>query len=151
IFRDLNKNGRLDPYEDPRRPIEERVEDLLAQMTLEEKAGMLFQPPIGMNPDGSLKEEPDFFSLLSTTELVTRLLLNHFNVFAVAEPRRMAEWYNRLQALAEDTRLGIPVTISSDPRHAFSNNPAASLTAGAFSQWPEPIGLAATGDPTLVE
>ena len=29
-YRDLNKNGRLDPYEDPRRPIEERVEDLLA-------------------------------------------------------------------------------------------------------------------------
>ena len=37
-FRDLNKNGRLDPYEDPRRPISERVEDLLSQMTLEEKA-----------------------------------------------------------------------------------------------------------------
>ncbi len=36
-FRDLNKNGRLDPYEDPRRPVEERVADLLAQMTLEEK------------------------------------------------------------------------------------------------------------------
>ena len=42
-FRDRNKNGRLDPYEDPRRPVEERVEDLLAQMTLEEKAGLLFQ------------------------------------------------------------------------------------------------------------
>ena len=40
--RDLNKNGRLDPYEDPRRPIDERVEDLLAQMTLEEKAGLMF-------------------------------------------------------------------------------------------------------------
>lgn len=34
-FRDLNKNGRLDPYEDPRRPIDKRVEDLLSQMTLE--------------------------------------------------------------------------------------------------------------------
>lgn len=42
-FRDLNKNGRLDPYEDPRLPIDQRVEDLLAQMTLEEKAGLLFQ------------------------------------------------------------------------------------------------------------
>src|SRR5689334_21990640 len=46
VFRDRNKNGRLDPYEDPRRPIEERVEDFLAQMTLEEKAGMLFQRTI---------------------------------------------------------------------------------------------------------
>lgn len=42
VFRDLNKNGKLDPYEDPRRPIEDRVEDLLTQMTLEEKAGIMF-------------------------------------------------------------------------------------------------------------
>ena len=41
-FRDLNGNGELDPYEDPRRPIEERVDDLLARMTLEEKAAQLF-------------------------------------------------------------------------------------------------------------
>src|SRR5947209_9825533 len=152
-FRDLNKNGRLDPYEDPRRPIEERVEDLLAQMTLEEKAGLLFQPMIRMNADGSLMEqgEGDAFNLPPTTEMVSTRLINHFNIASVAEPRRMAEWYNRLQALAEGTRLGIPVTISSDPRHAFSNNPAASFLAGGFSQWPEPIGLAATRDPALVE
>ena len=66
-------------------------------------------------------------------------------------PRLAAQWYNNLQALAESTRLGIPVTISSDPRHAFSNNPATSFFAGAFSQWPEPIGLAAAGDTALVE
>ena len=41
-FRDLNKNGKLDIYEDPRQPIEARVEDLLGQMTLAEKAGLLF-------------------------------------------------------------------------------------------------------------
>ena len=45
-FRDLNGNGRLDVYEDPARPLEERVDDLLAQMTLEEKAGLMFHPPI---------------------------------------------------------------------------------------------------------
>jgi beta-glucosidase len=43
------------------------------------------------------------------------------------------------------------VTISSDPRHAFSTNPLSSFMAGPFSQWPEPIGLAATNDPALVE
>ena len=53
-FRDLNKNGRLDPYEDPRRPIQERIADLLSQMNLEEKAGMMFHAMIGMNQDGSL-------------------------------------------------------------------------------------------------
>ena len=38
-FRDLNKNSKLDIYEDPRQPIDARVNDLLNQMTLEEKAG----------------------------------------------------------------------------------------------------------------
>jgi beta-glucosidase len=63
----------------------------------------------------------------------------------------MAAWHNRLQKLAERTRLGIPVTISSDPRHGFSNNPVAAMMAGAFSQWPEQIGLGAIGDPDLVQ
>jgi beta-glucosidase len=150
-FRDLNKNGVLDPYEDSRRPTDERVADLLARMTLEEKAGMLFHTMIGMNKDGSLVEGESFFGPMSTSDLIHRQLLNHFNVFAVAEPRQMAEWYNRLQALAEGTRLGIPMTISSDPRHSFSNNPATSIFAGKFSLWPEPLGLAATGDAALVE
>ncbi|MBV9280993.1 MAG: glycoside hydrolase family 3 C-terminal domain-containing protein, partial [Chloroflexi bacterium] len=51
----------------------------------------------------------------------------------------------------EGTRLGIPVTISTDPRHAFTDNPATSMFAGKFSLWPEPIGLAAAGDSALVE
>ncbi|MGA7731233.1 MAG: glycoside hydrolase family 3 N-terminal domain-containing protein [Chloroflexia bacterium] len=149
-FRDLNKNGRIDPYEDPSRPLEERVEDLLSQMTLEEKAGMMFHNAIGMNPDGTLQEGTDGFDSLSTSDMVGTRLLNHFNVYEVAPPMQMAEWYNRLQRLAESTRLGIPVTLSSDPRHAFTDNPATSWFAGSFSMWPEPIGLAATGDPALV-
>jgi beta-glucosidase len=150
-FRDLNKNGRLDPYEDSRRPIEERIADLLSQMTLEEKAGLMFHTMMGMNQDGSLLEGAGEFSPVSTSDLMARRLINHFNVYAVADPKPMAAWYNQLQKLAERTRLGIPVTISSDPRHAFSNNPATSMRAGKFSQWPEPLGLAATGDPRLVE
>jgi beta-glucosidase len=150
-YRDLNKNGRLDPYEDPRRPIEERVDDLLAQMTLEEKAGMLFHAMLPINPDGSLVEGESRFGPFSTVELVSGRLLNHFNLAGSAAPRQIAEWYNRLQHLAESTRLGIPVSLSSDPRHAFSDNPATSFMAGPFSQWPEPLGLAATGDAALVE
>ena len=41
-FRDLNKNGQLDIYEDSRKPVDARVNDLLSQMTLEEKAGTMF-------------------------------------------------------------------------------------------------------------
>jgi beta-glucosidase len=150
-FRDLNKNGKMDPYEDPRRPVEERVTDLLGQMTLEEKAGLMFQTIIMIGDDGSLVEGEGLFGPFSTARYVQELLMNHFNVLRISGPRQVAEWHNRLQQMAEETRLGIPVTISSDPRHAFSNNPAASFLAGAFSQWPEPIGLAATADPALVE
>ena len=57
-FRDLNKNGRLDVYEDTRRPIEERVEDLLGQMTLEEKCGLMVQPVISAGKGGQLIEVP---------------------------------------------------------------------------------------------
>jgi len=150
-FRDLNKNGRLDPYEDSRRPIDGRVEDLLSQMTLEEKAGTMFHTMLGMNEDGTLLEGVGGFSPHPTSDLVANRLMNHFNVYQVAGPRQMAAWYNRLQKLAERTRLGIPVTISSDPRHAVSQSRITSMQTAGLSQWPEPVGLAATGDPALVE
>lgn len=150
-FRDLNKNGRLDPYEDPRLPIQDRVADLLSQMTLEEKAGLMFHAMIGMNADGSLVEEVGPFNPASTSEMIGARLINHFNVYDLARPKQMAEWHNRLQQLAGTTRLGIPVTISSDPAHAFSKNPATGIGGNSYSRWPEPIGLAATDDPTLVQ
>lgn len=143
-YRDLNQNGRLDPYEDPSRPIEERVEDLLGQMTLEEKAGLMFHT-IAWTSAGGPPGAP------GPEDLLIRLHINHFNVFALPGPRQAAEWYNALQRAAEGTRLGIPVTISSDPRHAFTDNPLTSAFTQSFSLWPEPIGLAATRDPELVQ
>jgi beta-glucosidase len=53
-FRDLNKNGKLDPYEDKRRTVEVRIEDLLSQMNLEEKTGMMFINMAGMGKNGEL-------------------------------------------------------------------------------------------------
>jgi len=148
--RDLNGNGQLDPYEDPRISLEERVDDLLARMTLEEKAGLMFHPPIGIGPGGELLEDPSIFGGDGTTRLVAERHLNHFNLYFTPDARTTAEWHNRLQRLAEGTRLGIPVTISSDPRHSFDENPATSWASGSFSQWPEPIGLGAIGDEELV-
>ncbi|MDO8754106.1 MAG: glycoside hydrolase family 3 N-terminal domain-containing protein, partial [Anaerolineales bacterium] len=150
-FRDLNKNGKLDPYEDPRRSLEERVENLLSQMTLEEKAGMMFQTMIGMNDDGTLQEKGGLIPMPQSSHLIASRLMNHFNVLQTAESRPMAEWHNRIQKLAERTRLGIPITISSDPRHAFTQNLATSMLAGKFSQFPEQTGLAATRDVELVQ
>ncbi|HEX5809086.1 MAG TPA: glycoside hydrolase family 3 N-terminal domain-containing protein [Anaerolineales bacterium] len=149
-FRDLNKNGRLDPYEDPRCPVEERLEDLLGQMTLEEKAGLMFQTMIAMNKDGTIFEKTGLFPIPQTSDMIARRLMNHFNLLYGSDPRHMAEWHNRIQKMAEQTRLGIPVTISTDPRHAFTQNPLTSLGGGGFSRFPEPTGLAATRDVDLV-
>ena len=150
-FRDLNKNGRLDPYEDPRRPIAERVADLLSQMTLEEKAGQMFQTFAPVDPDDATLQGAGMSGRPSLSEMLLNRRMTHFNVARIASPRQTAEWYNRVQKLAEGTRLGIPVTIASDPRHAFTQNVAVGSMTSAFSLWPEPIGLAAIGDPALVQ
>lgn len=150
-FRDLNKNGQLDVYEDYRQPIEARIADLLGQMTLEEKVGMLFQPMIACTDDGDLVEQkPTLMSALPTSALVVGRQIKHFNIISSVPPEAMAHWYNRLQKMAERTRLGIPVTVSSDPRHSRHGNIGAAIGTGGFSQWPDPVGLAATRDPELV-
>lgn len=150
-FRDLNKNGRLDTYEDPRRPIDERVEDLLRQMTLEEKVGLMFHNVIPVGMDGELVEGMNWGRPFSTLHNVLELNMNHYNVHALPEPRLAASWSNKLQKLAERTRLGIPITVSSDPRHGYSELTGTSEVTDAFSRWPDPIGLAATNDPALVQ
>lgn len=139
-------------YKDSSLPVKERVEILLAQMTLEEKAGLFFHTMIGMGPDGTLAEADPVFGMPATDDLVAGRNMTHFNLFGSApSATMMAQWHNRLQELAATTRLGIPVTLSTDPRHSFTDNPGTAMLSGPFSQWPEPLGLAAIGDPELVE
>lgn len=114
----------------------QRIDDLLGRMTLEEKAGLMFHTMIMVG---------------DPVDLIDDRLMSHFNVLGGTGPREMAEWHNRLQERAAATRLGIPVTLSTDPRNSFSNNPGAAIMAGPFSQWPESTGLAAIGDEALVE
>jgi beta-glucosidase len=149
-FRDLNKNGKLDVYEDPRQPLEARVEDLLGQMSLEEKAGLMFINGAAVNEDGSL-EAPQGTGGHGTSAvpLVDELKMNHFNFWQVPGVQVLAKWHNNLQRYAEQTRLGIPVTIASDPRNHFSKNIFA-MSASEFSQWCETLGFAAIGDEGLV-
>lgn len=54
-FKDLNKNGKLDPYEDWRLPVEKRIDNLVSLMTLEEKVGLMFHPNIAVPADGVVK------------------------------------------------------------------------------------------------
>lgn len=152
IFRDLNKNGKLDVYEDSRQNIELRIDNLIAQMTIEEKAGLMWHPPIGVGSNGEVLNKPSISSLSfsSTYDLVASKKINHFNLFKIPKSRQLAEWYNSIQKIAEQTRLGIPVSISSDPRHGINNFIGSELLGSDFSKWPEPIGLAATGDSSLV-
>ena len=151
VFRDLNKNGRLDVYEDPRQPIEARVQDLLAQMTLEEKAGVLFINGAAVNADGSLEARPVKPGAgTAAGNQIDRHRMNHFNLWEIPDARMTARWHNNLQRYAEQTRLGIPITIASDPRNHFSHNIFA-MAATDFSQWCETLGLAAIGDAGLVK
>ncbi len=139
------------PWLDADLPVAERVELLLAEMTVEEKAGLFFHTMIAMGPEGELSTGDPHFGLPSTDEYVRERHMTHFNLFGAAPTAgQIARWHNRLQELAASTRLGIPVTISTDPRHSFTDNPGASMHAGPFSQWPDALGLAATRDEELV-
>ncbi|MFC7487427.1 glycoside hydrolase family 3 protein [Knoellia sp. CPCC 206453] len=150
-YRDLNGNGVMDPFEDPRLDVDTRVEDLLSRMSLPEKVGLMFHTVIEAGEDGRVLENPGRISKSGTREVVLGKHLTHFNVHALGEPRLAARWHNELQAVAEKSPHGIPVTVSTDPRHAFLENVGTSFAAKGFSQWPESLGLAALRDPALVE
>ncbi len=156
-YRDLNKNGKLDVYEDPRQPTEHRVNDLLSQMTLEEKAGMLFINGSAVNEDGSIDDLSGQMETgttsgppqLSAKAQMDLQQMNHFNLWEIPDAKTLSIWSQHLQQYAEETRLGIPVTLASDPRHHFSRS-IYEMQAKDFSQWCQPLGLAAVGDEDLV-
>jgi beta-glucosidase len=138
------------PFENPGLPIDDRVADLLQRLTLAEKAGLMFHTMIAVDPDGTIAGGNEMIP--SAQALLQGKLINHVNIltFAPVAPERLAEWHNRIQELAAGVGHGIPVTVSTDPRHGVIDNPAASAAAGGFSAWPEPIGLGAIKDPSLV-
>ncbi len=141
------------PYENPDLTVDDRVADLTGRMTLEEKAGLMFHSMTAVNPDGTLYEPDGPGGMFeSTAGLVRDRLISHVNILTTAPtpPARIAEWHNRIQELAEGTRLGIPVTVSTDPRHGVLDNPATSAAAAGFSPWPEPIGFGAIKDPAVM-
>lgn len=170
-FKDLNGNGSLDPYEDWRLSPEERAADLVAQMTAEEKIGLMVinsrsmgisQPdPEQTSHDGALdeqyhriKNDPHNTAGLpyeGTTQQITELHMRHFIMRETPRGSVIATWVNAMNEVAEGTRLGVPVVVAAN-----SKNELGGFRMGAtpddqdFTLWPGTLGLAATGDPALI-
>lgn len=141
--RDLNRNGKLDIYEDPTAPIERRIDDLLEQMTIPEKVGLMFHHMIFFDAPFPVRSDQD------AARFILERQVNHSAFFGEGSAVQLAEWHNSLQRLAESTRLGIPFTLSSDPRHGTGANPIGTGSGNTFSTWPDSLGLAAARDPEL--
>jgi beta-glucosidase len=134
-FKDANGNGALDPYEDWRRPVEARVADLVARMTVEEKAGLMLIDTIAPGCGGTVTAAA---ARLVETQRMTRFILRNVvkataapcdgsvtptrNGFVIT-PSQMAEFTNAIQALAESQRLGIPVLFKDNARNHYDTDP----------------------------
>ena len=153
LFRDLNKNQQLDIYEDARISNALRVNDLLSQMTIEEKVGLMFHPPFTVNPGIGMRIYEILIRGNQFTEShIIKKHINHFNLYGNPDPVKLAKRINQLQNYAARSRLGIPLTISSDPIHEVERGGGiASFSVQGFSKWPSQLGLAATRDVELVK
>ena len=168
-FKDLNRNGRLDKYEDWRLSSLERAKDLASQLSLDEIAGLMLYsahqqiPASGDSPDplkrglyGGLKFKETIGispSALSDQQLkfVGEDNVRHILITRVQNAYTAAEWNNNLQTLCESIGHGIPANNSSDPRHRGSKS-GDEFDAGGGSQsaWPSALGMAATFDPANI-
>lgn len=149
-FRDLDSDGSLSPFEDWRRPADERARDLVPRMRLEEKLGTLLHGSLPGNTAGRLDVSATGYDLAAVEAAIGERHVTSFISRLTTAPAALAEQNNAVQELAEQSRLGIPVTISTDPRSHFQYVLGASEVGGGFSQWPEPLGFAALGDPAAV-
>ena len=165
-FKDLNRNGKLDTYEDWRLPVDRRAKDLASKMSVEQIAGLMLyskhQPipaaaggPFAGTYNGKIFAQSEAaVSDLSDQQKVflTSDNLRHVLITSVQSPQAAAEWNNNAQALVERSGLGIPINSSSDPRHGTRADAEFNAGAGGtISMWPGSLGLAATFNPDLVK
>ncbi len=150
-FKDLNKNGKLDVYEDWRKSPQVRAKDLVRQMTLEEKAGTMMHGTLRTGGQMGSIGAGASYDLEANRKAIMEARVNSFITRLQAAPQTLAEQNNKLQELAEASRLSIPLTISTDPRHHFQYVLGASSSGNGFSQWPETLGFGALGDAKLMQ
>jgi beta-glucosidase len=130
----------LPRYKDSTRPLDQRVEDLLGQMTLDEKLAQL-----GCLWSTALVRDDSFEADFTASKMphgvgqVTRI-----GASTGLRPRESAALMNAIQRVAvEQTRLGIPIFVHEESVGGFCHRDA--------TVFPQGIGLAATWDPALVE
>ena len=162
LFKDLNKNQKLDVYEDWRQPLDKRVANLVSQMTLEEKVGMLLINTLNAGEKGKLTEGAvDYIENQKMTRFIFRNTIKTNpvnsgagNGFAGVQisPYEAAQFMNAVQELSERTRLGIPSLFKSNSRNhiEFDARAGINVESGSFSSWPKESGLAATRDMDLI-
>ena len=124
-FRDLNKNRKVDVYEDWRQPVSNRVADLVSRMTVEEKAGMLMINTLNAQAHGTLSDQAVQYV---EEEKMTRFIFRN-TVTATPDaggaawrgaqitPYEAAQFMNAMQELTASTRLGIPALFKSNARN----------------------------------
>lgn len=151
VFRDLDHDGVVAPYEDHRLAPEVRADDLVARMTLDEKIGELLHGtlPAAGGPLGIIGVG-DGYDLEAVRGLVHSDHVGSFITRLSLPPAALAAQNNAVQEIAAATRLGIPVMISTDPRNHFSSITGASVDTAGNSRWPGPLGLGAIGDAEVV-
>ena len=156
-FKDANGNGKLDVYEDWRRPVQERIDDLVAQMTDTEKVGMMMINDNNAGCGGAVTATAtDYINNQKMTRFILRStaggtadvcdgsVVPGRGGFRVT-PEQLATYTNKLQEMAEGTRLGIPLVFKDNARNHVETDPRQGIGAGsgAFSQFPKEAGLAA--------
>ena len=165
-FKDLNKNGKLDAYEDWRQSADVRAKDLATQMSIEQIAGLMLYSAHQAIPATNTRfgaatykgksfiESGSKASDLSDQQVkfLTNDNLRHVLVTTVQSPAVAAEWNNNVQALCEGIAPGIPSNNSSDPRHRSVSGAEYYVgSAGQISMWPGSLGMAASFDPNVVK
>lgn len=136
---DFNKNEKKDVYEDPSQSVEKRLDDLLSQMTLEEKAGQL------ATYYGYKKVLEDSIPTKEWKSSVLRYGIanidEHLNGEIFDLPHLVACMHETQRFFVEQTRLGIPVD--------FSNEGIRGLCAPKATSFPSMNGLGCTWDKEL--
>ncbi|BAL83974.1 putative periplasmic beta-glucosidase [Selenomonas ruminantium subsp. lactilytica TAM6421] len=145
VFKDMNRNGKLDAYEDWRLTPQKRAEDLAKQLSTEDIAGLMLYSMHQRNLQPQLNEEQK--KMLSADHVRTVL-----NADSTASNEVTAKWNNALQAYAESLPFAIPANTSSDPRSdARGNGVYLKDVTGGVSRWPSNLGIAATFNPAIAK